>query len=177
VKHLREISMPNINRTSSKHNSPWVTQDGKNKWEPFTDDKTINVMIAAFMEINKRIIDSKGVLKTCNRAFAKLPGARNFAAVWRDPAIWVSFNPNPEDGLFGITYKKDIAIAAHLFTLIEPARFIAATLVHELAHVNGAPGGQGHKEAEATLPPCGFDDLYNSAIEGKVLRPQTVYMA
>ena len=38
-------------------------------------------------------------------------------------------------------------------------------LVHELAHVNGAPGGMVSKAAEATLP-CGFDDLFNPAIVG-----------
>lgn len=51
-------------------------------------------------------------------------------------------------------------------------RLIAATLVHELAHVNGAPGGMESKAAEATLPPCGFDDLFNPALVGmRVWRP------
>jgi len=44
--------------------------------------------------------------------------------------------------------------------------------VHELAHVNGAPGGMVSKAAEATLPPCGFDDLFNPALVGmKSWRP------
>jgi hypothetical protein len=50
--------------------------------------------------------------------------------------------------------------------------------VHELAHVNGAPGGMVSKAAEATLPPCGFDDLFNPVIVGmNSWRPVRIEMA
>ena len=165
--------MPNINRPSRKHETNFRTRDG-DTWEPFKDEKQIELMIGAFMEINQKVIWDKGVLKTCNCAFSRLPGRRDFAAVWRDPNIWVSFNPNPVEGLFGITYKKDISIAAHVFTLRDPVRWIAATLIHELAHVNGAPGGTESKAAESTLPPCGFDDKYNPATVGFLRRPKEI---
>lgn len=168
--------MPQINTASSKHKTGFRTKDG-NTWEPYADDKQIKLVTAAFMEIRKRIFDSKTVLKTCNAAFAKLPGGRDFATVWKDPGIWVSFNSNTEEKLFGITYKKDISIAVYVFAQREPARLIAATLVHELAHVNGAPGGMESKDAESTLPPCGFDDLYNPATVGVVLRRKQIYLA
>lgn len=168
--------MPNINRPVRKHETNFRTKDG-DTWEPFKDEKHIEMMIGAFMVINKNVIWDKKILKTCNCAFAKLTGRRDFAAVWRDPDIWVSLNTNPEKGLFGITYKKDISIAAHMFTLPNAIRAIAATLVHELAHVNGAPGGMESKAAESTLPPCGFDDLYNPALVGAVGRPRRIEMA
>ncbi len=41
---------------------------------------------------------------------------------------------------------------------------VAASLVHELAHVNGAPGDS--HAAEATLPCCGFAALYVPTIIG-----------
>ena len=47
------------------------------------------------MVINKNVIWDKDILKTCNCAFAKLAGRRDFAAVWKDPDIWVSLNSNP----------------------------------------------------------------------------------
>src|SRR5262249_36650526 len=157
--------MPNINRPVRKHETNFRTRDG-DQWLPFTDDGQIQMMIDAFMEINRKVIWDKGILKSCNCAFARLPGRKEFAAVWRDPDVWVSFNPNPDDGLFGITYKKDVAIASRVFKMPDPVRWIAATLVHELAHVNGAPGGMESKSAEATLPPCGFDDKFNPAAVG-----------
>jgi hypothetical protein len=168
--------MPNINRESSKHKTGFRTKDG-HTWEPFKDEKQIALVVAAFAEVNRRILENKGVLKTCNAAFGKLPNGRDFAALWKDPGIWVSFDPNPEEGVFGITYEKDIAITAYVFTLREPIRWIAGTLVHELAHVNGAPGGTDSKQAESTLPPCGFEDTYNPATVGAVRRPQQVYLA
>jgi hypothetical protein len=169
--------VPNINRPSSQHKTGFHTDLG-DWWLPYTDDKQLSLVAAAFMEINKQIIDNKGVLKTCNAAFGKLPGGRDFAAVWRDPGIWVSFNPNPRELLWGITYRKDIAIAAYVFGLIEPIRWIAATLVHKLAHVNGAPGiYSDSRAAEETLPPCGFDDKYNPGVVGAVRRPRHVYLA
>lgn len=168
--------MPQINLSSSKHKTGFRTKDG-DTWEPYTDDKKVALLTAAFTEIKKRIYEGKGVLKTCNAAFGKLPGGRDFNAIWKDPGIWISFNSNPADGIFGITYKKDISIAGYVFSLPDPARVIAATLVHELAHVNGASGTPPSKEAESTLPPCGFDDLYNPVIEGMVRRRERIYLA
>jgi len=169
--------MPNINRPSLKHPTNFRTKDG-DSWLPFTDDTQITQMINAFMEINSKVIWEKSVLKSCNCAFAKLPGRRDFASVWRDPDVFVSFNPSTDPGLFGITFKKDIAIASRVFQFPDAVRWIAATLVHELAHVNGAPGGMESKAAEATLPPCGFGDKFNPATVGmRVRRPVRIEFA
>jgi hypothetical protein len=81
-----EIVMPQINRESSKHKTGFHTKEG-DRWEPFKDEKQIALMIAAFAEIDKRIFKNKGVLKTCNAAFGKLPNGRDFAALWKDPGI------------------------------------------------------------------------------------------
>ncbi len=64
-----------------------------------------------------------------------------------------------------------------MFKLPDPVSWIAATLVHELAHVNGAPGGMLSKAAETTLPPCGFGDEFNPATVGMVRRPRRIEMA
>jgi hypothetical protein len=171
-----EAAMPNINRPSLKHETKFKTKDG-DRWLPFTDDAQIQQMIDAFMVINSKVIWDKTILKNCNRAFCNLPGRRDFAAVWRDPGVYVSFNPNPDPSFTGITFKKDITISSWLFKNPNAARLIAGTLVHELAHVNGAPGGMVSKAAEATLPPCGFDDLFNPALVGmNAWRPVRIEM-
>jgi hypothetical protein len=41
---------------------------------------------------------------------------------------------------------------------------VAGTLVHEFAHVNGAPGTT--RQAEATLLACGLGRVYNPIIVG-----------
>ena len=97
--------MPNINRPSLKHKTNFKTKDG-DRWLPFEDDAQINQMIEAFMVINSKVIWNKTILKSCNRAFCNLPGGRDFAAVWRDPGVFVSFNPNPDPSLAGITFKN-----------------------------------------------------------------------
>jgi hypothetical protein len=165
--------MPNIN-IKSRSRKIFRTKDG-DTWEPFQDDKQVNVVIGAFMVINTNVIWDEKILKTCNCAFAKLAGHRDFATVWRDPEVWVSLNSNPATDIFGMTYKKEISIPIRLFSIPEPVRVIAATLVHELAHVNGAPGGwTDSKEAESTLPPCGFDDQYNPVMVGSIRRPKQI---
>ena len=170
--------MPQIKTETSKYKETLVTPDRKNKWEPYKDKKQIQLVRAAFLEIDNKLIANNKILKTCNAAFKKLPGRRDFATIWKDPGIWISFNPNPEKGLYGMWFKNDISIAAYVFTIIDPIRWIAGTLIHELAHFNGAPGGwTDNKEAESTLPPCGFDDVYNPVTVGMIRRPTNVHVA
>ena len=116
--------MPNINRPSLKHKTNFKTKDG-DRWLAFEDDALINQMIEAFMIINSKVIWNKTILKSCNRAFCNLPGGQDFAAVWRDAGVFVSFNPNPDPSLAGITFKKDIAISSWIFKNPNYARFIA----------------------------------------------------
>ena len=46
---------------------------------------------------------------------------------------------------------------------------VAATLIHELAHTNGAPGGNSHA-AEATLSQCLLRSLEVKTILGEIER-------
>ena len=130
--------MPNINRPS-KNRTILRTKDG-DTWEPF-NEKQVEVMIEAFMIINKQVIWNKDILKTCNCTFAKLKGRKDFAAVWKDPDVWVSLNSNSASDIFGMAHKKEISIPIRLFSTLNPARIIAATLIHELATSFGRPGG------------------------------------
>lgn len=82
-------------------------------------------------------------------------GARSLTAILADSAMWVNFHPTLVD--FGVTpgagFATECAIGPPAFRI---GRWtVLATLIHELAHCNGAPGG-GSTVAEDALPHCGL---------------------
>ena len=75
--------------------------------------------------------------------------------------IWISYHSRTGDGFFGLTSTKrpkEITITGDAFA--GGIRVVAATIVHELAHVNGAPGAPSSM-AEGSLNSCGFGDQFN----------------
>jgi hypothetical protein len=66
-------------------------------------------------------------------------------------------------GLTSTSRPKEITIAQNTFD--DGLRAVAATIVHELAHVNGAPG-KPNRMAEDTLRSCGFSDQFDEAAVG-----------
>ena len=52
---------------------------------------------------------------------------------------------------------------------------VAATLVHELAHVNGAPGND--RQAEHTLASCLLQKLEDPQIIGRITNPSVPRLA
>ena len=121
-----------------------------------------------------KVINALAVLQTlktrasCNAAFQSLPLGRTFAAVLNDNRVWVSWYRDRMTEAFGwgsaLThpYRRDITLSSGLLNM----SFIkvAAVLVHEMAHVNGATGSG--TAAEDTLLQCGFDAYHNPNIEG-----------
>jgi len=66
-------------------------------------------------------------------------------------------------GWYGVTFGasgKEISISQPAFK--KGRWWVAGTLVHELAHVNGA--GQTTDAADATLLKCGLKNAYEGAI-------------
>src|SRR5215469_5487444 len=153
--------MPRINLPASKHAAPAPT-DGW-EWLPYTDQAFINTLNRAIRIIDRKIKDNKG----CNDAFSDLPGGRTFLQVWTDLNVWISFDHRRQQGTFGATLGNDITLTA--FTLAMGRWTTAATLVHELAHVNGAPGGNSH-QAEGTLRNCLLQQLEDPDIVGQIIR-------
>ena len=86
-------------------------------------------------------------------------GARSLTELLADSNIWVNFHPTLVD--FGVTpgaagFATECAIGPAAFRI---GRWtVLATLIHELAHCNGAPGG-GSTVAEDALPHCGLGKL------------------
>ena len=85
-------------------------------------------------------------------------GARSLTAILADRTVWVNFHPTLLD--FGVTpgegFATECAIGPSAFRI---GRWtVLATLIHELAHCNGAPGGAS-TTAEDALPHCGLGRL------------------
>jgi hypothetical protein len=99
-------------------------------------------------------------------------GARSLTALLADSNIWVNFQPTLVD--FGVTPGDGFATEC----AIGPAAFrigrwtVLATMIHELAHCNGAPGGAS-TVAEDSLPSCGLGTM--TELRTGVDNPNTPY--
>ena len=158
--------MPTINEPAAAHVAP-VPNSGW-EWHPFSDKHEVHVIKQAIWIIENRI---RG-FRPCNKAFQKLPGGRTFDDVWNDASVWISRDPGNQQGRFGATLGNEVTITR--FSLRMGRWTTAATLVHELAHVNGA--GAGH-EAEGTLLSCLLTNLHDASIMGAVEKVQTERIA
>ena len=124
-----------------------------------------------FNENEKTVRDALDLIKStalgqskCNACFQALrngwwifaSGGRTFDDVFNDQDIWISYHWDKSAGFDGLTSmkkEKEITISQSAFD--RGLRAVAATIVHELAHVNGAPAAPS-TAAESTLQNCGF---------------------
>lgn len=128
------------------------------QWNTYSDEKKRRVLERALFILRHNV---RG-LKPCNDCFRKLPGGRSFDDILDDPNVVISFDPQTTANLFGATLGNDVTITD--FSIRIGRWTVAATLVHEFAHVNGAPATD--HQAESTLLCCGFSALHNPAIIG-----------
>ena len=99
-------------------------------------------------------------MPSANVYFRALPGGRSLTQLLADGSIWVNYHPTGHiDGLpdfFGVTDQvggKEIGISVRR---CRTGRWgMLGTLIHELAHSNGAAGGQDHSAEGAKLA-CGL---------------------
>lgn len=103
----------------------------------------------------------------CNDYFRSLrpQSPVTFARLWGNPGIWINFFSS--SSVFGVTSLdgRDIGISNYRFD--GSWRQVAATIVHEFAHVAGAPGGvNGPLAAEDSLLYCLFADLHDPNARG-----------
>jgi hypothetical protein len=105
----------------------------------------------------------------CDAIFSALPRGRTFQQLFDDVTSFVNYDPSNRQGDWGWTipgtYPKDVVISQ--FTIRMGRWSIAGTIVHELAHLNGA---DGHSHAaEETLKYCDLQSPngpYNPNIRG-----------
>jgi hypothetical protein len=115
-----------------------------------------------FKAIRYLLKNTKG-LKSCNDCFKRLPRGFTFDQVLMSPDdTWISYCPETTTYGYADRASDEISICQLAFDggVIQ----VAATIVHELAHIVGAPSNT--HAAEATLPPCGFGSVYDKGMIG-----------
>lgn len=160
--------MPQINTPASGHAGP-APIPGGHQYLAYADARMLATLRAAIRIIDSRIKGST----PCNNAFKALPGGRSFAEVWADNTVWLNFDPSKQFGDFGARRGKEVTITAYAFGMGHWT--VAATLVHEMAHVNGAPGIT--HQAEGTLKNCLLPGLEDPSILGMLTSPANARVA
>lgn len=154
--------MPRLNTPDMHHVGP-VPLPGGHSYLPYASAEHAATLRAAMHVIQARIIRHA----PCNNAFRALPRGRTLQQIWVDPNIWINFDPSLHAGDYAATRGSDVTITA--FALSRGRWTVAATLVHELAHVGGAPGGRSPL-AEQTLLPCLLGELRQPGLVGQLIR-------
>lgn len=151
--------MPRVNIVDSGHAGPAAVYDWS--WLPYTQARHLHTLREAFHIINTRITGHKA----CDAAYRTLAGGRSFAQVWADQSIWINYDPKNDGHNYGVTIfagGKEVSITEYALRM---GRWTtAATLIHELAHTNGADGVS--HDAEGTLRHCLLRGLEDPTIMG-----------
>jgi hypothetical protein len=94
-------------------------------------------------------------IATADPYYRTLPGGRSLSDLLSDHSIWINYHPTSVDmGLTNFAGGKEIAICNPSFRV---GRWtVLATLVHELAHVNGVRGATDPRGAERAVLECGL---------------------
>jgi hypothetical protein len=137
----------------------------------------LSTLQEAIQLIRVRILVNPAILASCNRSFESIHHISFSNLVTAPhPVVVISYNFEHRSHYFGVTEGNHISIAQFCYSRQPHSAAVlttAATLVHELAHVAGAPGVPS-RAAERTLPSCGFADQYDSTVVGELSIPQLI---
>ncbi len=147
-----------IHTPGDGHISPSADALG-HTWLRYTDVKQITMLQLALGIMQKNVRGNT----QCNACFSSLPGGRTFDSVLDDPSVFISLNIGPDRAVTKI-FDHDIAISVGEYDRGRWA--VAATLCHEMAHINGAPTTT--TQAEDTLGCCGFGADRTPGLVGSV---------
>ena len=139
-----------------------VAGGGEARYWPFDGGGARKTLPRAIAIIEKNVKNSSG----CNNYFSHLPGHKSFKDLW-NPDVWIHWDPRADPGFYGATSHDfptaDVTISN--YALNRGVWITVATLVHELAHVDLAPGAPS-TAAEDALKHCGPSGLVDPAAVG-----------
>lgn len=172
--------MPQINYGICNHKLPAIIATRARCFWPkkdADDARRVGIIKSAMSWIQQAVVDSAECATGCNEAFQKLPGGRTFAKMWNDPQIWISFLKTTDIKEFGAAVHCGFDLSVSYGSFRHGWKMVAATLVHELAHLNGAPANT--TDAEDTLLHCGLADKHRDEIIGylRAIPPQAIQFA
>jgi hypothetical protein len=149
--------MPHINEPGCGHGR--VTSPAGNRYWEYASKNSLSILKKSIWIIENRV---KG-MRPCNNCFKRLPGGRSFDDVWADNSVWINYDSRVDRDWYGVTLGvggTEISISELAFK--KGRWWVAGTLVHELAHVNGAPINTA--VADETLLVCGLKNAYEGVI-------------
>jgi hypothetical protein len=162
--------MVNVNDDGRFHASFIETYPGTPfpdvRFWPYDGGGTRKTLTRAINILQKHVYKKSS---SCNTYFSHLSGGRKFDDIWDDPAFFINWDPRLSVRFWGFkatTRPMEITISQETFTKGE--WFTAATIVHEMAHLAGAPGqdGSGSNAAERAKKACGFSAFFDSSAIG-----------
>jgi hypothetical protein len=107
----------------------------------------------------------------CNACFKKLPRHKTLLEIWDSNDVWVSYFTTTA-ALGETRGDRDIAVSESAFK--EGRMTVVATIMHELAHIAGAPGGKAledgkpNNQAESVLKCCLLGDMFDPNALGAI---------
>ncbi len=126
----------------------------------------IDTLFQALSILLHRMRDHRG----CNSSFSALSGGRSFKNMFDGTTIWINYDPNNSGSDWGWTIPStnpnDIVICKYALRMGKWST--AATIVHEMAHLNGAPGVPSHA-AEHRVRACRMmspNGPYDPSVQG-----------
>jgi hypothetical protein len=147
--------MPTIHTPGDGHITPVPLGDGT-LWDPYSDHHLKHTLERALFILRHNVRH----MRPCDNCFRSLPGGRSFTEVFDDPTVFISLDSAGPNRGVSIVSGNDITISIGEFRIGRWS--VAATLVHELAHINGAPNNTG--DAESMLNCCGFRAHFTGVI-------------
>lgn len=152
--------MPQIYLSTTKSYKPPATLTDGTQFNKFTNKKHIQIIKDAIRIINLKIKNNK----SCNSYFKTLPLKKTFLQIWNNKKIWISYDGSK--GTWYATNYKKIHISLTDITLNKGRWVTIATIIHELAHSDGAPGT--NRQAENALLKCMMKAHHNPNIIGQI---------
>lgn len=149
-----DLKMAKIHVPGDGYNAP--PPDSVATYNPYTDEAKKKVVEDALFILRNNVKGSR----PCNDCFQKLPNGRTFDDILDDNSVYICYDPS--DKYCANTLGNNITI--NEYTIKVGKWLVAASLVHEFAHINGAPVTD--HQAEGTLSCCGFAALEDPSIVG-----------
>lgn len=167
--------MATINITSASRVPPAIRSGRRlhlfNPYNPLTHANYISMLQIALGNIRSNIVSRPACCQSCDDAFRHLPRGRSFREVFNNPNVWINFDPRMDEQDYASTHPHlpDITITAACFQYASThgrrgMRVLMGTIVHEMAHINGAHSSDN--SAESTLQSCCLRDVYDADYVG-----------
>jgi hypothetical protein len=151
------LAMAKIHVPGDGHTAP---TGGTFRYLPYTDRGKKRVIEQALFILRHNVHG----MRPCNDCFRALPGGRSFDDILDDPLVFIHYDPQTTAESYAATRRGTKNVTITQYSIGMGRWTVAATLVHEFAHINGAPSTT--HQAEGTLKCCGFRALEDPRIIG-----------